>query len=240
MNEPVERRPDTDADLVAEAKAGKAGAFEKLYDRYWRWVMKITLSGLADETEAEDAAIETFADVARGLPRFRGESSFTTWLSRCAMNRVRHHQRKRRTEPWFVPVSEADAPSATLEEEHELRAEVEALMSDVRKLPDVLARAFTLRKLEELELAEVAKILGVSNATAGMRITRAMAALREMRETRRRMSDVRCQMRDVRSPHADFTTKTPREPGPNVSHEGTKDTKRSGERTAKTPWRGLG
>jgi len=186
MNQPVERRPDADADLVAEARAGKPGAFERLYRKYWRWVMKIALSRIKDEMEAEDAAIETFEDIARGLAGFRGESSFSTWVFRCAVNRVKRHLRRSRAQPAFVPVSDTDAASTSLEEQHDLRAEVEAVIGDLRKLPAPQAEAFTLRKLQGLPLSEVARMLGVSNATAGMRITRAVEALCRMKRARER------------------------------------------------------
>jgi RNA polymerase sigma-70 factor (ECF subfamily) len=186
MSLPDEVRTDGDAGLVADARAGKPGAFERLFAKYWRWVMKIALSRIEDEMEAEDAAIETFEDVARGLAGFRGESSFSTWVFRCTMNRVKHHIRTSRARPSLVPASETDLPSSPLEEQHELRGQVEAVLRDIRRLPAAQAEAFTLRRLEGLELSEVAAALGVSNATAGMRITRATETLLRMRRARER------------------------------------------------------
>jgi RNA polymerase sigma-70 factor (ECF subfamily) len=186
MSVPGERHQDPDADLVAAARAGKAGAFERLFQRYWRVVMKLSLSHIADVMEAEDAAIETFEGVARGLARFRAEARFSTWLYRVALNRISHHRRKSRNEPTMVPVVETDAVTPALEDERDLRLELAAVLADIRRLPTQQAQALTLRHLVGLELAEVAAVLGVSNATAGMRIARAAAALRRMQQARLR------------------------------------------------------
>jgi len=184
MSVPDEPRLDSDAVLVADVQAGKAGAFERLYQRYWRWVMKIALSRIADEMEAEDAAIETFEDVVRGIAGFRGEAQFSTWLCRVALNRIAHHARRSRNEPVLVGITESDALTPSLEAEHDLRVDLEAALRDVRLLPRLQAQAFTLRHLVGLELSEVAAVLGVSSATAGMRISRAVATLRRRRDAR--------------------------------------------------------
>ena len=87
---------DPDRTAVDDAKAGDTGAFEALVLRYQTRIVNYASAMVRDAGGAEDVAQETFVRAWRGLGRFRGESSFKTWLYRIATNVARTHLDRRR------------------------------------------------------------------------------------------------------------------------------------------------
>lgn len=182
-----EKRPDPDKELIALLKSGAPGAFETFFDRYWRLVMKLCLAHLDDTSEAEDAAIETFTDAAKGIKNFRGEAKLSSWLLRLCLNRISKHHRRHSCEPKTVPIEgiNPDAvQSESLEKEKEPEREIKQLFSDLKLLPKKERRALILRYIMEMDLPEVADVLKISVPAAGMRINRAKNRLRRLKERR--------------------------------------------------------
>ena len=90
----------TDNELAARAAGGDEAAFEELHRRHRHRVMQVCMTRLHNAEDAEDAAQETFAQVYRNIGSFRGESLFTTWLHRIAVNQSLTIIRRRQlTEP---------------------------------------------------------------------------------------------------------------------------------------------
>jgi RNA polymerase sigma-70 factor (ECF subfamily) len=83
-----------EAEFVARAQAGDHDAFSELYLRNKRRVFSICMRMVRDSSLAEDLAQEVFLQVHRKLPTFRGDSVFSTWLHRLAVNTVLMHLRK--------------------------------------------------------------------------------------------------------------------------------------------------
>lgn len=184
------RKPaDPDAQLVAGLKAETPGAFETFFKRYWRRVLSLALAHFQDTAEAEDVAIETFADVAKGIKSFRGDARLSTWLYRLTLNRIKKHYRAIARRPRTVSIEtcpENTFSSPTLEAEREIRTESRELIQDLNRLPDTQREAITLRHILGLNLSEVARTLGVSETTAGMRINRGIKHLQQLRQRRAR------------------------------------------------------
>jgi RNA polymerase sigma-70 factor (ECF subfamily) len=83
------------ADVVVRAKTGDDDAFSELYYQHKRRVFAICMRMVRDFTLAEDLTQEAFLQVHRKIAFFRGDSAFTTWLHRLAVNTVLMHLRKR-------------------------------------------------------------------------------------------------------------------------------------------------
>jgi RNA polymerase sigma-70 factor, ECF subfamily len=83
------------ADVVLLAQTGDHDALSELYLRNKRRVFAICMRMVRDFTLAEDLTQETFLQVHRKIASFRGDSAFTTWLHRLAVNTVLMHLRKR-------------------------------------------------------------------------------------------------------------------------------------------------
>ena len=82
------------ADVVIRAQAGDHDAFSELYLEHKRRVFAICMRMVRDFTLAEDLTQEAFLQVHRRIASFRGDSAFTTWLHRLAVNTVLMHLRK--------------------------------------------------------------------------------------------------------------------------------------------------
>jgi RNA polymerase sigma-70 factor, ECF subfamily len=94
-----ERRRGNDlpeAGIVQQAQAGDAAAFERIYRKHSRHVYAVCMQMIRNPTEAEDLTQEVFLLVLRKIQTFRGESAFSTWLHRLAINVVLMHLRKKK------------------------------------------------------------------------------------------------------------------------------------------------
>jgi RNA polymerase sigma-70 factor (ECF subfamily) len=182
----------TDEALAARAAAGDDTAFETLVARYQQRVYRLACR-LAGETDAPDVLQDTFLQVYRHLPAFRGDSQFGTWLYRIATNAGLMHRRASRRRPAeslepFLPRFDADGMHAQTPEALRMTSRVDELLdrraladrahAAIERLPDLYREAFVLRDLEELSTAEVAQVLGVSPATVRQRVHRARLMVR--------------------------------------------------------------
>jgi len=85
----------SEAEAIEKAKQGDAQAFEVLYNLHKRRVYSLCLRMTANAAEAEDLTQEAFLQLYRKIATFRGESAFSTWLHRLAVNVVLMRLRKK-------------------------------------------------------------------------------------------------------------------------------------------------
>ena len=174
---------DTEASLVARAQAGDVGAFERLSGAYADRLFMLLLRLLGDRGEAEDVAQEVMLRAWRAIPRFRGQSSYFTWLYRIAVNEANRALEKSARRPASAPIGAdelqlpapaADDPSRQAENS-ELRR---ALGLALAGLPPALRTAIVLRDVEGLSTQEAAEIAGVSQAAFKSRLHQARLRVR--------------------------------------------------------------
>ena len=173
----------TEASLIARAQAGDAGAFERLSGAYADRLFMLLLRLLGDRGEAEDVAQEVMLRAWRAIPRFRGQSSYFTWLYRIAVNEANRALEKSARRPASAPIGAdelqlpapaADDPSRQAENS-ELRR---ALGLALAGLPPALRTAIVLRDVEGLSTQEAAEIAGVSQAAFKSRLHQARLRVR--------------------------------------------------------------
>jgi RNA polymerase sigma-70 factor (ECF subfamily) len=182
----------SDESLAARAAAGDASAFETIVGRYQARIFRLA-SRLTSDTDAPDVLQETFLQVYRHLPSFRGDSQFRTWLYRIASNAALMHRRARSRRPaesldQFLPRFDADGRHAGTPAELQVASRADELLDRqflarkardvIAQLPDLYRDAFVLRDLEEMSTADVAAALGVEPATVRQRVHRARLMLR--------------------------------------------------------------
>jgi len=92
----VELETASGGNLVARAQRGEEAAFTALFDAYKRRVYGLCARTTGSPQKAEDLTEEAFLRVFRKISTFRGESAFSTWLQRLAVNVVLMHLRKKR------------------------------------------------------------------------------------------------------------------------------------------------
>lgn len=175
----------SDDELVGFAKSGESRAFEELVQRQSSTVYGLLVRVLGDPTLAEDQAQETFVKAWQALPRFRGDSKFSTWLIRIALNGA-HRTRAREAKRAGVPLDEAglalrDPGPEPLDSvfASESAAQVE---QHLLELPESYRAAVVLRDIEGFSNEEAAEILDLKLRNLKSRLHRGRMALRERLE----------------------------------------------------------
>jgi RNA polymerase sigma-70 factor, ECF subfamily len=182
----------SDEALAARAAAGDNAAFEAIVGRYQARIFRLACR-LTSETDAPDVLQETFLQVYRHLPSFRGESQFGTWLYRVATNVALMHRRtsaRRPAEPLdlFLPRFDAEGRHVATPAELQIASRADELLDrqfladkareGIERLPDLYREAFVLRDLEGMSTSDVARALEVEPATVRQRVHRARLMLR--------------------------------------------------------------
>jgi RNA polymerase sigma-70 factor, ECF subfamily len=182
-DQPAADAADTEASLIARAQAGDVNAFERLSSAYADRLFMLLLRLLGDRAEAEDVAQEVMLRAWRGISRFRGNSSYFTWLYRIAVNEANRALEKRARRPPATPIgtdelqlpgSAADDPSRQAETRELRRALAQALV----ELPPPLRSAIVLRDVEGLSTQEAAEIAGIGQAAFKSRLHQARLRVR--------------------------------------------------------------
>jgi RNA polymerase sigma-70 factor, ECF subfamily len=181
---PGRERPE--AELLSEARAGRPEAVEALLERHEGRLFRFARRLCRSREDAEDVLQESLLAAARGLRRFRGESSLSTWLYTIA----RSFCIKKRRRSVFAPVevsleSEATAaarrladPALSPDEALAARRLGAALDGAIAALPRTYREVFLLRDVEGLSAAQVANVTGLSVPAVKTRLHRARARLR--------------------------------------------------------------
>ena len=184
----------TTVELVALAKRGDLTAFETLVGLHERRVYSLAYRILQNQHDAEDVTQQTFLSAIENLAGFRGDASFTTWISRIATHAALKVIRKRKglptvsleaaTEPQedndAVPHPEFIADWKQSPEQLVERNETQRLLDDaLSKLAERHRLVFLLRDVEGLSVKETAEALALSEANVKVRLLRARLQLRE-------------------------------------------------------------
>lgn len=183
-------RPNTDAELIAEARAGGPQGYEKLFKKYHNLVYTVTYKYLRNQEEALDATQETFIKAFRGLGDFREGASFKIWLVRIACNTAIDQTRARARRAREVSLAGV-APEQSVAttgtggqpgppEELETRELKEAISAAITELGPKHRQVVTLSSLEGMSYQEIAEVVGISRGTVMSRLYHARRKLRQI------------------------------------------------------------
>lgn len=163
----------TDAELVANVLAGDRGAFEPLVRRYNQRMYRAARAITRSDIDAEDVLQQAWLNVYKNLLQFRGDSSFSTWVTRIAVHEAIAVNRKR---PVIAEV--VDTPSDVTPVTEIDRAQLGALLEEcLAQIPQGNREVMVLRDVLELDTAETAEMLGLSQEAVRVRLHRARAAI---------------------------------------------------------------
>jgi RNA polymerase sigma-70 factor (ECF subfamily) len=181
----------SEAEAIERAKQGDAEAFEVLYNLHKRRVYSLCLRMTANAAEAEDLTQEAFMQLFRKIATFRGESAFSTWLHRMAVNVVLMQLRKKGLA--VVPLeddieTEEETPKKDFgAQDLALEGSIDRLRLEnaIGKLPPGYRSIFVLHDVEGYEHNEIAEIIGCSIGNSKSQLHKARMKLRELLRTRR-------------------------------------------------------
>lgn len=172
--------PSTDAALAEACQGGSLPAFEQLYQTHGAKMKSIAYNLLGNTTDAEDAVQETFLKVYRSAASFRGQSSFATWVTRILINNCYDLRRKRvRRQELPELENEGGQPLAEPVARGDERTRV-ILRDCIARLRDRERTVFTLFEVEGHSHAEIAGMLGISEASSKNTLFLAKRELRQM------------------------------------------------------------
>jgi len=182
--------PAGERTLVVAAKNGDVQAFEALFKRYQRKTLAVVLRYIRSVEDAEDIVQQSFYKAFVHLCQFQGESSFSTWLTRIAINEALMFLRRigAAREVSIDDIRDAQGSAASLgipdsnadpETRCSQREEVRILSKAIRNLRPRLRTTIVLRELRELSTSETARRMGLSVTTVKARIFRGKRELRQ-------------------------------------------------------------
>jgi len=170
-------------ELVARAQAGDTAAFTELFRLNRSAVARIVFRMLGPTADLEDVVQEVFFQVFRSLPDFRGQSKFSTWLHRVAVNVVLMVRRRARSRPVLMAEDAAKhEPTGTDQPDHELmRARrLDAFRRLLDRLSEKKRTVFVLHEIEGLSPTEIAELVDCPVLTVRTRLFYARRELAQM------------------------------------------------------------
>ena len=182
---------DADRVLVAAVLAGTRGAFETLVRDHQRLCWHIINRMVRHPDDTRELCQDTFLRVHRYLRQYRFESALKTWIGQVAYSVARRHLERKR-----IPIAEpaADEDSSSLVERvaddfdvETSSADAEAgalLRAEIEALPPLQRAVLTLYHFDELPIAEIAGITGLTAGTIKSHLFRCRARLRERLQAR--------------------------------------------------------
>jgi RNA polymerase sigma-70 factor (ECF subfamily) len=170
-----------ETELVRMAQRGNTEAYAALVNLHERFVYNLALRSLGNPEDAADAAQDAFVRAWTGLPEFRGESRFRTWLYRIVINLcINRSPRLRKdlealTHDEFPELPSPETVAAKVE-----RRELHAMVHrEVERLPEQYRLLISLRYQHELTYEEIANLLDLPLGTVKTGLFRAKERLRE-------------------------------------------------------------
>jgi RNA polymerase sigma factor (sigma-70 family) len=166
--------------LLQRARRGEPAAMERLYHTFERPVYNLARRLCRTPHDAEDVLQETFLEVFRSLPGFRGEGSFAGWVRKVAASKALQKLRKGRSGPTETGLDDelANVLPAAGAEPHEhagARIDLEAALG---KLSDTARAVIWLHEVEGWSHDEIAEGWGKSSSFSKSQLSRAYTRLR--------------------------------------------------------------
>jgi RNA polymerase sigma-70 factor (ECF subfamily) len=167
-------------ETVRRAQQGDTAAFRTLYEAHVGRVFAVCLRIAGDRAEAEEHTQDVFVRVWERLASFRGDSAFSTWLHRLAVNEVL--QARRTAGRRSSRVQLADAPERLEGHPRPPRTPNPDLERAVAELPEGARTVFVLHDIEGFQHDEIARLTGIAEGTSKAQLHRARRLLREALE----------------------------------------------------------
>ena len=178
----------TDAEIVDSAKKGDIEALSLLYEKYRRRIYNLCLRMVRDQADAEDLMQDVFVQLFRKVHTFRGESAFSTWLHRLAVNMVLMDIRSRNSKRYsLIPIESTNEEDDTFyeqlgKEDEGLRSSLDrmTLQNALTNLPPGYRMVFLLHDVHGYEHQEIAEILSCSVGNCKSQLHKARLKMRRL------------------------------------------------------------
>jgi RNA polymerase sigma-70 factor, ECF subfamily len=167
------------SELIERVLQGDEGAARALYEAHAARVHRLVYGITGRDESAQECTQQAFVRVFSNLHAFRGDSAFSTWLHRIAVNVALNHLRRVRRETGAVASLEelGEVPASSVAADPMLR---DRLASALAALPDGFRTVVVMHDIDGLTHEEIGKALDIPAGTSKARLSRARARLRTM------------------------------------------------------------
>jgi RNA polymerase sigma-70 factor, ECF subfamily len=176
-----------DPDVVKRAQRGDTDAFSTLFHAHKARIYSVCLRMTNNSAEAEDLTQDAFLQVFRKIATFRGDSAFSTWLHRIAVNTVLMHFRKKSLSQVSLDEPYSSSDGAKIRREYGTKdsrlagcVDRVALANAIKDLPHGYKTIFLLHEVEGYEHQEIAEMLGCSVGNSKSQLHKAKLRIREL------------------------------------------------------------
>jgi len=187
----MDHEEKNDWEWVQKVQGGETETFEILVHRHEQKIFNLLYRWLGDYHEAEEVAQEVFISAYRSIKRFRGDSSFSTWLYQIAINHAKNRRKSQATTQHRMvslkgnnpegdggPVASLAHPGPDPVQEAEQQEVQAKVQQGINELDTDDAMLILLRDLQDVSYDEIAKILNVPLGTVKSQLHRARRALK--------------------------------------------------------------
>jgi RNA polymerase sigma-70 factor (ECF subfamily) len=177
----------SDEEVVARVVDGDTAMFEILMRRHNQRLYRVARAILRDDTEAEDVMQDAYVRAYQHLHQFEGRAKFSTWLTRiCVHEALARAERRGRFEPIADdldmdggPMGYVPSNDRTPEQQASNRELGDLLEKAILGLPETYRTVLIMRDVEEMNTAETAEVLGITEENVKVRLHRARMLLRD-------------------------------------------------------------
>lgn len=177
-------------ELVKRAQSGDRRSFEELFRRHIDSVYGRLTRLIGPDPEREDLVQEVFLAAFRGLPGFRQDAAFSTWLFRIVVRVAYSHLRRSRRHPMEERLLDdhqlPQLPGVSPEAQAAMRQEIAEVFGLLERIKPKKRIAFILRVVEGLSLDEIGTLVEAKPAAVGQRVKHAQRELTELLHKTRR------------------------------------------------------
>jgi len=181
----------TDFELIQEILSGNLALFRQLLERHQALVFRTCIGFVHHKEDADDLTQEVFIQAYQSLASFKGDSEFSTWLYRIAVNRALNYTRDRQKKSIFdrldtfftggktVQSSFEGASEENPEQQFIHNEERELIAKALEKLPEKQRVAIVLSKYDDMSQREIANVLNTTEGAVEALLQRAKTTLRK-------------------------------------------------------------
>jgi RNA polymerase sigma-70 factor (ECF subfamily) len=180
----AEKKPLRDEEVIALVLNGETNMYGHIMRKYNQRLFRVCKGILHDDKDAEDALQEGYIKAYQQMSSFRGESAFSTWLTRIVINQA---LKKNKENQRFLndSGSSIDNILSKIQDMHTphrslIRKELKAnLEKCITSLPETYRLVYMMREVEKMSVAETSACLNISEVNVKVRLNRAKEKLRE-------------------------------------------------------------
>ena len=188
----------TDNEIISSVLQGKPNNYRYLVEKYQQMVFRTCIGFVHNKDDADDLTQDTFIQAYQAMPRFKGDSAFSTWLYRIAVNaslnkirksplknilqRIENFTGKKNEQETLVSVSTGEDPENLLIRQEQ----IEAVRHALDALPENQRTAIILSKYDDLSQKEISEIMNTTEGAVEALLQRAKKNLRDKLSVKRK------------------------------------------------------